>query len=164
MRYRKISKPVQNKELALHCFYSPLKSTTWIWILPPFGSKFLVVTSWLFLIFDPTSYPAGLYCMYAKKGIVDSVVACSPLNAKALHATFKSLVLKTRSRYISLLDLGWSFEIKRTVFEISPSSLLPSGPVYRPVIWHDSTEIVRVQQTTHMVTSLTGVRSKLLQT
>ena len=43
------------------------------------------------------------------------MVACSPLNAKGLHASLKHVVLKTYSRDISPLDYGMSIKVKRTV-------------------------------------------------
>ena len=87
-------------------------------MLAHFGSNFLVANIFDHF-FDLLTQPLlqQAYVLYSYRGIVYSVVACSPLNAKALHATLKSLVLRTCSRYISLLDLnfGRSFELKCTV-------------------------------------------------
>ena len=68
-------------------------------------------------MFDFSTQPLiqGAYILNSYKEIVDPKIACSPLNPKQLHATLKQVVSKTRSRHISSLISGWSFELKRTV-------------------------------------------------
>ena len=52
------------------------------------------------------------YILNSYRGIGNPVVAFSSMYAKVLHATLKSLVLKTWTGYISLLVSRWSFELK----------------------------------------------------